>query len=706
MLCSFCQQTIFQSGSRWGIHRKHYGNVDNDLELEQCTFCCHLRKTALLHSPYRWTIRSLPATREDQQCMVITFRQMDNDKVPDPQSGSDKRTSHSTGHFRTPVIFYLLQKDTITPATTLPRTTAITSSGSLPQIQSWIRECSTAHKRCQALQSSTSSSWLPTRLIDVSNPSQIHIITTDPSMTDRYTTLSHCWGKIEIIRLIQANHHKLTDPSVGIKWGDLTKTFQDAITVTRAVGIKYIWIDSLCIVQWDGPNAPGDFKTEGQLMHLVYRNSFLNLAGADSKDGSEGLFRSYEDKPREEVLHKPVKMKAGGAVNGEWYILPGDYWRQELLDKILYTRGWVFQERMLAPRILHFSTRQLLWDCATLSASESLPHGLPPQIDTISATERHWRERLLLMRSSSPDRPTIRAGTADDSLETFWIDSVRNYTRCELTNYISDRLQAVWGVAKVVRDGLREEGGWDENDTEQEEYASGLWSKNLYLQLAWRVVNPGRRNETRLPALQEIHPTWSWASTIGEITLQSRIPIAGTWYRVKSHDGGDLRFQVKPLDGVKGSPELAARGVEPKSDHQPELLTKRLGVRGMPVKGHWDAKARGVRLSEMDATVLKMFDFFPDVVLEEEGRELYLLVLSAHETDDNGQLVMLDDWASESKVAGREPTVTYNSGSGVILEGGVEDEYKRIGAFRFQGLRRRDMAVLVDEMRVRNIWIS
>ncbi|KAK4652112.1 hypothetical protein QC762_608270 [Podospora pseudocomata] len=597
--------------------------------------------------------------------------------------------------------------DTITPATTLPKTTNITPSGSLPQIQSWIHECSTSHERCQAIQSSTSSSWLPTRLIDVSNPSKIHIITTSPSMKERYTTLSHCWGRIEIIKLIQANYAQLTDPSVGVNWDKLTKTFQDAITVTRALGVKYIWIDSLCIVQWDGEKAPGDFKTEGQLMHLVYRNSFLNLAGADSKDGSQGLFRSYEKNPRQRVLHEPVKIEGGRGIAAEWYILPKDYWRHELLDKILYTRGWVFQERMLAPRILHFSTHQLLWDCATLSASESLPQGLPRQIDTISATERHWRERLLLMRSTPANQPAlIRAGTADDSLETFWIDSVRNYTRCELTNYISDRLQAIWGVAKVVRDGLREKGSWDENDHQEEEYAAGLWSKNLYLQLAWRVVNPRSREETRLPGLQGIHPSWSWASTIGEISLQSRLRLAGTWYRVRHHDGGEVRFEVKCLGDVEGSPELAARGVEPKRDHQPELVGKKLAVRGVTVRGCWDQKTQGVRVSVVDVAVVKRFDFFPDVVLE-EGREVYLLVLSAHETDEHGQLVMVDDSASGSEVSWRKPNVTYNSGTGLMLEGGVgvENEYKRIGAFRFQGLGKDDMRALVDETGVKNISI-
>ncbi|KAK4171920.1 heterokaryon incompatibility protein-domain-containing protein [Triangularia setosa] len=710
MLCKFCQHTIFCSERHWGLHRESLDpNVAKDPELKTCTFCSHLWNHADSVSRYRWTIRRLPATREDEKCMTITFRPVDDD-IPGPYEVSNEDgVKHTAGHFRPPVVFYLLKKDTITPAHTLPTTTAVTSSGSLPQIQSWIHQCSTSHKQCQALQL-LSSSWLPTRLIDVSDLSRIHIITTHPSMKERYTTLSHCWGKIKIIRLIQSNYSELTDPSVGVRWDQLTKTFQDAITVTRALGIKYIWIDSLCIVQWSGEKAQGDFKTEGQLMHLVYRNSFLNIAAAHAEDGTQGLFKFFDKDTRDGALHKPVKIEEGGEVNGEWYVLPRDYWWRELLDKILYTRGWVFQERMLTPRIVHFSTDQVLWDCATLSATESLPHGLPLQIDTISATERHWRERLLLMRSSSSGEGVVRAGTADDSLESFWIDSVRNYTRCNLTSYVVDRLQAIWGVAKVVRDGLREEGGgWDDDDDDEEEqYASGLWSKNLYLQLAWRVVSPRSRDETRFPDLQKIHPSWSWASTIGEIVLKSRIPVAGILYRIKNHKGGSVRFEVKPPDNVEDSPQLAARGVEPKKDHQPELVSNKLAVKGMPVKGSWDKKTQAVRLSALESTVLKRFDFFPDVLME-EGNELCLLVLSAHETDEYGQLVgssMQDDYDSEFGVARRKPKVVYNSGSGLIVEGSGVDEYKRVGSFSFRGLGKEDMRTLVDEKRERNIWLA
>lgn len=115
MLCKFCQQTIFASRRRWGLHRKDYRDVDKDPELEKCTVCSHLGKNVDVDCAYRWTIRWLSATREDQKCMLITFRQSDN-HLSGPQAENHGDTSHSTGHFKGSVAFYLLQKGMSPPS--------------------------------------------------------------------------------------------------------------------------------------------------------------------------------------------------------------------------------------------------------------------------------------------------------------------------------------------------------------------------------------------------------------------------------------------------------------------------------------------------------------------------------------------------------------------------------------------------------------
>ena len=160
---------------------------------------------------------------------------------------------------------------------------------------------------------------------------------------------------------------------------------------------------------------------------------------------------------------------------------------------------------MLAPRILHFAQNQVFWDCPAMSACETLPAGLPQPLDSASGPDRHWRGRLQEFEGS--DEPL--AGAKDDSIESFWKAAVWKYTSCNLTKG-SDKLIAMWGIAKLVRDEIGIE------------YGNGLWEKNLEDQLAWRVaectlvVRPSYSTEW---ALERKIPTWSWASMDGAIEV-------------------------------------------------------------------------------------------------------------------------------------------------------------------------------------------
>jgi len=264
---------------------------------------------------------------------------------------SSRRVSRSSWQaFLPPLILTLCDppQDAIQIANHLGPTTNVTVDGSLPQIQQWLQQCSSRHDRCRAVSARKREMFLPTRLVDVGTTGgerPIHIIDSKEAGlkgNEPYVTLSHCWGEIEILRLVDGNKPVLMNPEKGIEWAQLTKTFQDAIAVTRKLGVRYIWIDSLCIVQWTSESAHGDFATEGQLMHKVYRNSFCNIAAADSSNGNGGLFRS--DAARDKIVPKAVELRREDEKGaGEWYILKGDYWAQHLLDRILYTRGWVFQ---------------------------------------------------------------------------------------------------------------------------------------------------------------------------------------------------------------------------------------------------------------------------------------------------------------------------------------------------------------------------
>jgi hypothetical protein len=127
----------------------------------------------------------------------------------------------------------------------------------------------------------------------------------------------------------------LMDMMKGIRWTDLPRTFQEAITITRALSVPYIWIDCLCIIQEDGE----DWNIEAPRMEQVYGNSYLNLAALASLDGRGGLFRE-----RRPTSLSPTMLKARSLLlNGSFKIVRQDFWEGNVLDAPLYQRGWVFQ---------------------------------------------------------------------------------------------------------------------------------------------------------------------------------------------------------------------------------------------------------------------------------------------------------------------------------------------------------------------------
>jgi hypothetical protein len=182
-------------------------------------------------------------------------------------------------------------------------------------------------------------------------------------------------------------------------------------------------------------------------------------------------------------------------------------------------------ERMLTPRILHFTHHQIFWECSTISACETIPNGLPLPLDDAASTDRHWRGRL--QESSSLAHAPL-SGANDDSLEDFWSSSVLRYTRCNLTNQ-SDKSIAIWSIAKLVRDAA------------DDQYGAGHWGYRLEEQLSWKVVDV--KKSIRSVDLQWKQPSWSWASVQGAVSLGERAAVKRC-YIVKGHKGEPITFKT------------------------------------------------------------------------------------------------------------------------------------------------------------------
>lgn len=166
-------------------------------------------------------------------------------------------------------------------------------------ISGWLHGCSEQHEKC----SPSGAHSLPTRLIELSDP-PVLVVTASKDWPEipRYATLSHCWGGLDFFCLTDDNFEHLT--TKGISMSSLTKTFKDAISIARGVGLNYLWIDSLCIIQGNRE----DWAKEAMTMSAVYSESALNIAASSAANGHGGCFT----KPKSFCDGFHVEIKGGG----------------------------------------------------------------------------------------------------------------------------------------------------------------------------------------------------------------------------------------------------------------------------------------------------------------------------------------------------------------------------------------------------------
>ena len=193
-------------------------------------------------------------------------------------------------------IFEHLEQARLTPSgDSLSRWLRIEPRQHLPQfsdstdcfdlLKSWLRECDDTHQDCV----SSSAQRLPKRLIHVGGTCNEEIYlweTNGAEVNERYTTLSHCWGKTAEVKPLQTTQHTKERWSSQIPWNLLGRTFQDAITISRAIGVRFLWIDSLCIVQDD----KYDWESHAVIMATIYQNSYLTIYASRSANSKAGIF--------------------------------------------------------------------------------------------------------------------------------------------------------------------------------------------------------------------------------------------------------------------------------------------------------------------------------------------------------------------------------------------------------------------------------
>lgn len=337
---------------------------------------------------------------------------------------------------------------------------------SISLMKHWINECATNHAECSQLQQS-----LPSRVLDLQGQQKVRLV-NGAGQQEQYVALSHCWGRSPVFTTTKST---LTARKAGFYIDELPQTFRDAIVLTRKLGIRYLWIDSLCIIQDD----LSDWEKEAAHMADVYTDAYVTISASSAPSDGDGFLQKRPSPYVPLALTRP---------NGEITMV-------QLLPEInfpklpvwstsdkepLNSRAWTFQERYLSRRKLTFSKEELGFECQTLRMEEGSRF-------TTDAVQAFKVNKLLEMNDELPNRTYFQ-----------WRDAVSQYSQRALTKG-TDKLPALAGLADVV--AKRKKG----------RYCAGIWEDDMPFGLWWTASDHcSRPKEWRAPS-------WSWASLTGPV---------------------------------------------------------------------------------------------------------------------------------------------------------------------------------------------
>lgn len=333
-----------------------------------------------------------------------------------------------------------------------------------------------------------------------------------------YIVLTHVWGGIELpCKTTKSNIAKYYD--VGIDFDSLPKTFQDAVRLTVAIGFRYLWIDSLCIIQDD----TGDWQRESAKMAAIYGAGTITISATSAENSHGGCGLS----PKTQSVTRFCSTEPG---RPDFAVKERDRFRRysmdtieiQLRDEPVRKRAWILQEQILSRRILHATCSQFVWECNSINERED---GTAYDQKTYLSPEKAWRTRL----RGFPQKMRDGGNGERDVFEfeqRWWWDCVNDYMKRSLTR-TSDQYAALAGIVQFHQDISRNKP------------IVGLWERHLALHLAWKVYHEPREHKTPLLDRADCRPSWTWMSfQHGSVKISP--PIDWTQLVIEKPRVGDL----------------------------------------------------------------------------------------------------------------------------------------------------------------------
>lgn len=479
-----------------------------------------------------------------------------------------------------------------------------------------ITDCLANHPECRPRQPST----LPSRVIEISKNGafwHIQLVCNQKGQHKPYAALSYCWGPSQVnsLRTMKGNIDSMV---TSIPWNLLPRTMKDAIVTTHELGIRYLWIEALSIIQDDDEDKAREIS---QMPH-IYGQATVVIAATRAAEVNEGFLHD-----RVVTHHEAFRFPylcANGAIGSVTLFDPGDQYRYD--RQPLNMRAWALQERLLAPRVLEYSRYQTLWICRrkNMGCTDGwTPHELQTH-GWIQPLDSH-------LYASKPLTPLARKDMTVSLLRS-WAGLINHYTRRDLTIH-SDGILAVSGIAEIYAKTL------------DDRYLAGLWGSSLPLALLWSV-------DERLPRPIEYQgPSWSWVSVNGIISTSKPEPCSEKGIHPKIDN---THIQLVNTDAPFGSVTCGA-----------------LTVNGRMINAEWRADSPSSNADSTRDTSLRM------LVQDGTYRLLAFRVLpDAFEPDFwNGQ------WLPVTLLLVSKSVFLYRY-KGLVLRPIDGDEYSRLGIFR------------------------
>ncbi|KAH0495925.1 hypothetical protein TgHK011_009450 [Trichoderma gracile] len=425
------------------------------------------------------------------------------------------------------------------------------SEETVDMMKEWLQECITSHVECQELQRSDRTSQAPApgprRLLHLSGSTAAPQVRLEqhsaPGALREYAALSYCWGGDQAVKL---KGELVECWKRGIPYEAFPKTIRDAMWMTMALGLEYLWVDALCIIQ----DSDQDKAEQISRMAEIYEQAYVTISAARATAAPEGFLHSRYI-PGERGFRMPFTCEDGRmSAVVLWQGREPDAW--EPIDK----RSWCLQESILSPRVLEFGTHNVRLRCARSRADEAA------QLKCDG-----WVGRSKTFAQLGMTQPLVSSIDWKSLEEPYkfvqaWQMLVSHYTRRGLGWY-QDKLLAISAIArKMGRMGGKKRC-----------YIAGLWAEHLGEMLLWHpnygpdAKEKARRHETY------VAPSWSWGSCSGEIDF---------WY------GSGLHL----LEFVGCEVETAILGDEFSAvvGARLELKTLVMRVRMRKGGGGWDAE--------------------------------------------------------------------------------------------------------------------